>query len=63
LEPAYETNQLDVAGSELGLELSESAELGGADGCEVVLFHPRSALFLSIIWTILARGGLKDWRY
>jgi hypothetical protein len=34
-----ETNQLDVAGSKLGLELSESAELGGADGCEVILFH------------------------
>lgn len=30
------TNQLDIAGSELGLELSESTELGGADGREVI---------------------------
>lgn len=39
LDPAYKTNQLDIAGSELGLELSESTELGGADGREVILFH------------------------
>jgi hypothetical protein len=33
----YETDQLDATSSELGLELSESTELSGANGSEVIL--------------------------
>ena len=31
-----QTDQLDTAGSELGLQLGEGTELGGADGGEVI---------------------------
>ena len=33
----YQTDQLDAASSELGFELGESTQLGGANGGEVIL--------------------------
>lgn len=34
-----QTDQLDTASSELGLELSKGTKLGGTDGGEVILFQ------------------------
>jgi hypothetical protein len=35
-QKTYQSDQLDAESSKLGLELGESAELGGADGREVI---------------------------
>lgn len=42
----YQANELDAASSELRLELSESTELGGANGGEVILMRRHWVSFL-----------------